>query len=272
MENFDIAKYLREHQLGSYGILNHYVDLKPVNENSDPTDDKLIISVKNPISIDKIASELKAAGIPFQKRVDGRQKGYVIFYVKDVADLSKAQKAIGMKLDEASDDETEIPYAGPDNKLTGNGEGDAFDQAETVSEDYDNITSDRIMDLGGRKIEQGIIMLMDDGFPAEDVMELCRMFIQDQYGAKSQGKQFEHAESVSEADSMIFDKGWQYDDDDFYGGDSRAEGLVNQLDLKKIAEAVEGIIEDLEADGYHPEEIQEFLIDKVKEAFRPYMK
>lgn len=32
MQNFDIAKYLREHQLGSYGILNHYVDLKPLKE------------------------------------------------------------------------------------------------------------------------------------------------------------------------------------------------------------------------------------------------
>lgn len=123
MKDFDIAKYLREHQLGSYGILNHYVDLKPLKEE------------------DKTEVELN----------------------------------------------TEIPYAGPDNKLTGNGEGDAFDQAETVSEDYDDITSDRIMDLGGRQIEQGIISLMDDGFDAEDVMELCRMFIQDQYGAKAQG-------------------------------------------------------------------------------------
>jgi hypothetical protein len=32
MKDFNIAKYLREHQLGSYGILNHYVDLKPLKE------------------------------------------------------------------------------------------------------------------------------------------------------------------------------------------------------------------------------------------------
>lgn len=36
MENFDIAKYLREHQLGSYGILNHYVDIKPIKEVEVP--------------------------------------------------------------------------------------------------------------------------------------------------------------------------------------------------------------------------------------------
>lgn len=34
MKDFDIAKYLREHQLGSYGVLNHYVDLKPLKEES----------------------------------------------------------------------------------------------------------------------------------------------------------------------------------------------------------------------------------------------
>ena len=107
MKDFDIAKYLKEHNLGSYGILNHYVDLKPLKEEDDTTEVEL---------------------------------------------------------------NTEIPYEGPEHQLTGLGDSDEFEQAETVSEDY------------------------------------------------------------------------------------------------------EGIIEDLEADGYHPEEIQEFLIDKVKEAFRPYMK
>lgn len=125
MAEFDIAKYLKEHSLGSFGKFNGYVDVQPLKE------------------------------------------------VEDEVELN-----------------TEIPYEGPEPKLTGNGEGDSFEQAETVSEDYENITSDRIMDLGGRQIEQGIIMLMDDGFDAEDVMELCRMFIQDQYGAKAQGKQY----------------------------------------------------------------------------------
>jgi len=37
MKDFDIAKFLRENQLGSYGILNHYVDIKPLKEeNEDP--------------------------------------------------------------------------------------------------------------------------------------------------------------------------------------------------------------------------------------------
>lgn len=32
MKDFDMTKYLRENRLGSYGILNHYVDLKPLKE------------------------------------------------------------------------------------------------------------------------------------------------------------------------------------------------------------------------------------------------
>lgn len=128
MKDFNIAKYLKEHNLGSYGILNHYVDIKPLKEEEDEV-------------------ELN----------------------------------------------TEIPYEGPDQKLTGNGEGDEFDQAETVSENEYGDESDfnRIMDLGGNQIERGIISLMDDGFPAEDVLELCRMFIEDQYGAKARGQNFE---------------------------------------------------------------------------------
>ena len=31
-ENFDIAKFLKENALGSYGILGHYVDLQPLKE------------------------------------------------------------------------------------------------------------------------------------------------------------------------------------------------------------------------------------------------
>jgi hypothetical protein len=35
-ENFDIAKFLKENSLGSYGILGNYVDLKPLKEDDNP--------------------------------------------------------------------------------------------------------------------------------------------------------------------------------------------------------------------------------------------
>lgn len=67
MKDFNIAKYLKEHNLGSYGILNHYIDLKPLKE-------------------------------------------------------------------EETEEKSEIPYEGPDKKLTGMGGGDSFKQEEIVSE------------------------------------------------------------------------------------------------------------------------------------------
>jgi hypothetical protein len=45
---------------------------------------------------------------------------------------------------------------------------------------------DRIMGLGGDRIEGGIISLLDDGFEPEDVMDFCKMIID----AHSQGKNF----------------------------------------------------------------------------------
>ena len=51
MKDFDIAKFLRENQLGSYGILNHYVDLKPlkeeeVAEDATPTKGEYVVYYK----------------------------------------------------------------------------------------------------------------------------------------------------------------------------------------------------------------------------------
>jgi hypothetical protein len=75
MENkdFNIAKYLKEHRLGSHGMLNHYLDLKPLREDDGAYDD-------------------------------------------------------------AEDDAQEVPYAGSDDNLTGQGDDDSFEQDEIISE------------------------------------------------------------------------------------------------------------------------------------------
>ena len=125
MAEFDIAKYLKEHSLGSFGKFNGYVDVQPLKE------------------------------------------------VEDEIELEK-----------------EIPYEGPEPKLTGNGGGDSFEQAETVSEESDDHTPGRMMDLGGEQIEQGIIALLDNGFEPQDIMELCKMFIKDHFRARARGKQY----------------------------------------------------------------------------------
>lgn len=60
------------------------------------------------------------------------------------------------------------------------------DEEENI--EYDS--SDRIMDLGGEQIEQGIISLLDDGFDPEEVLDLCKMFIDAHSQAAEQGNKF----------------------------------------------------------------------------------
>ena len=53
---------------------------------------------------------------------------------------------------------------------------------------YDN--TDRMMDLGGNEIEKGIMFLLDDGFDPEDVLEMCKMFIDAHSQAAAKGLKF----------------------------------------------------------------------------------
>lgn len=49
---------------------------------------------------------------------------------------------------------------------------------------------DRIMGLGGDRIESGIISLLDDGFEAEDVMDFCKMIVDAHSQAAAKGLKF----------------------------------------------------------------------------------
>ena len=65
------------------------------------------------------------------------------------------------------------------------------DDEEDYDDEEESMYAGRMFDLGGYQIEQGIISLLDDGFEAEDILEMCEMFINDHSEAKSSGKQFE---------------------------------------------------------------------------------
>jgi len=64
-----------------------------------------------------------------------------------------------------------------------------------------------------------------------------------------------------EDDSMTSDKGWQYDDEEEMP--SRIEGLINQRELAKFAEAVMAIAQDLDDDGFDAIDIKKLLKDKL---------
>ena len=79
-------------------------------------------------------------------------------------------------------------------------EEDSFIQAQrdAAERDYSDIKPprpdssdyDRMFDLGGEQIEKGIMFLLDDGFEPEDVLEMCKMFVDAHSQANDQGKQF----------------------------------------------------------------------------------
>jgi len=55
-------------------------------------------------------------------------------------------------------------------------------------DEYGN--QDRMFDLGGQQIEQGIIDLLDDGFEPDEVLDMCKMFIDAHVEAAAKGKKF----------------------------------------------------------------------------------
>jgi len=69
---------------------------------------------------------------------------------------------------------------------------DELEKPENIYADdtdrYDN--NDRIFDLGGERIEQGIISLLDDGFEPEDILDFVKIILEDQVQAAVKGKKF----------------------------------------------------------------------------------
>jgi len=137
MKDFDIAKYLKEHNLASYGILNHYVDLKPLKEEEG---EKKEVKVGDTLKHKLTATVLKVTGVSgnnittkVTKSTDKR------FKVGDQIKTNKnlIGKTYSLNEDVTPEETAEIPYAGDGKNLTGMGDEDSFEQAETISEDDD---------------------------------------------------------------------------------------------------------------------------------------
>lgn len=69
-------------------------------------------------------------------------------------------------------------------------EMEELEKPEKIYADDEYGNDDRMFDLGGEQIEQGIISLLDDGFEPYEVLELCKMFIKAHADAAAQGKKF----------------------------------------------------------------------------------
>ena len=58
------------------------------------------------------------------------------------------------------------------------------------------IDTNRMMELGGDQIEQNIMFLLDDGFDPEDVLDMCRMFIEGHSDSAGKDQKFEGEDNL----------------------------------------------------------------------------
>jgi len=186
MKDFDIAKFLRENQLGSYGILNHYVDIKPLKEEFQLTpDQQRILNQKEEQwrefykAHDEQHGDHSPYRMPYYSEesfIDAMKKQFIDI-LKGGGDVSNLEEME----DGAYDEQDEIPYEGPDPKL--DGFGDEFEQEEPVSEEWHP----------------------DQTFDAEEMISSAITKLTDAGVSIKQIKQFVDKQLVASADSAVFE-------------------------------------------------------------------
>ena len=190
MKDFNIAKYLREHQQGSFGILNHYIDLQPVKEDKDlGQQDAMPEPYEGPedpidglggeldrdmdVSMNEEESELGKLTQEYQAWLDKNNLPQMsadeLLYDENIKKTPEQKKYLQMFIDRWNAAEEE--------------------HIKGLKEE-EPANAPRIMDLGGEQIEQGVISLLDDGFDAQDIMDLVKDFLKAHLDAKAQGKSF----------------------------------------------------------------------------------
>jgi hypothetical protein len=214
-DNFDLKKYLRHGNKLLNENIGGYVDLKPINQLSedDQTDTYGIDNENDVVTIDlDMAWDDDAAaqaafdqfgievsqidGNPGTFEVTGRKEDVLAylkseFYGMDDQDIATYYPEL---LDgEMSEGEPEgDQYDGEYDSQFGPAITNELEKPENIYADDDDrlgslgASDDRMMDLGGDQIEQGIISLLDDGFEPEDILDACKMLI----ATHSQGKNF----------------------------------------------------------------------------------
>jgi hypothetical protein len=203
-DNFNLAKYLRHGNKLLNESVGGYVDLRPINRlNEAPMgDDVMTIELDmawdfiNPeedaaakAAFDQYGIEVKEIdGNPGSFEVTGRKQDILAylksdFYGMEYVDIATYYPEL---LDEDNDSMSLEELMGKAVKM------DELEKPENIYADdtdrYDN--NDRIFDLGGERIEQGIISLLDDGFEPEDILDFVKIILEDQVQAAAQGKKF----------------------------------------------------------------------------------
>jgi hypothetical protein len=207
-DNFDLKKYLRHGNKLLNENIGGYVDLRPINGlNEAPMGDDMVT-----IELDMAWDDDQAAqaafdqfGIEVQEtngnpgtfEVTGRKEDILAylkseFYGMDDQDIATYYpELLDGEMSEGEPDGDQ--YDGEYDSQFGPAIANELEKPENIyADDEDRYTGslapsdDRMMDLGGDQIEQGIISLLDDGFEPEDILDACKMLI----ATHSQGKNF----------------------------------------------------------------------------------
>jgi hypothetical protein len=127
---------------------------------------------------------------PIQIDIDEETQDQMTLKQSEFADFNEYATAMKPYLDRIEDLESDWGSLAPSEDLA------ELEKPENIyADDEDRLGSlgasdDRMMDLGGDQIEQGIISLLDDGFEPEDILEACKMLIDAQVNAAMQGKKY----------------------------------------------------------------------------------
>ena len=207
-DNFDLKKYLRHgNKLLNEGI-GGYFDLIPLKEEeSDMATIELDMAwdESNPdedaaakAAFDQFGIEVSGGtGRPGTYEVTGRKEDILAylkseFYGMDDESIQQYYpELLGGEMTEGEPDGDQ--YDGEYDAESGPAIANELEKPENIYADdtdgaHDNI--DRMMDLGGEQIEKAILFLLDDGFDPEDVLEMCKMFIDAHSQAAAQGQKF----------------------------------------------------------------------------------
>lgn len=211
-DNFDLKGYLRHgNKLLNEGI-GGYFDLVPLREEeSDMT--TIELDMEWDPAMDAYAQrsfadfniQVKQTERPGTYEVTGRKEdilGYLRSEFYDMDEESIAHYYPELLAGEMSEGEPDgEQYDGEYDAESGPAITNELEKPENIYADdtdgaYDNI--DRMMDLGGEQIEKAILFLLDDGFDPEDVLEMCKMFIDAHSQAAAKGQKFEGSINESE--------------------------------------------------------------------------
>jgi hypothetical protein len=203
-DNFDLKKYLRHGNKLLNENIGGYVDLRPINGlNEAPMGDDMVTidldmawddDEAAQAAFDQFGIQVKeTGGNPGTFEVTGKKEDLLAYlkseyYGMDDQDIAHYYPELLEGYNDLEEGEPDgDQYDGEYDSQFGPAITSELEKPDQIYADDDSYSNqDRMMDLGGEEIEKGIMFLLDDGFDPEDVLEMCKMFID----AHSQGKKY----------------------------------------------------------------------------------